>query len=50
MQCCGSMTVWCGSGSADPCLLVMDPNPNLAPLVRSQVMELREGSFEDEAG
>jgi hypothetical protein len=20
MQCCGSMTFWCGSGSADPCL------------------------------
>ncbi len=19
-QCCGSMTFWCGSGSADPCL------------------------------
>jgi hypothetical protein len=20
IQCCGSMTIWCGSGSADPCL------------------------------
>jgi hypothetical protein len=26
-QCCGSMTFWCGSGSgsADPCLRLMDP-------------------------
>ncbi len=29
-QCCGSMTFWCGSGSgsADPCLCLMDPEPN----------------------
>ena len=28
-QCCGSMTFWCGSGSgsADPCLWIMDPDP-----------------------
>ncbi len=26
-QCSGSMTFWCGSGSADPCLLLMDPDP-----------------------
>jgi len=28
MQCCGSMTFWCGSGSgyADPCLWLMDPD------------------------
>ncbi len=26
-QCFGSMTFWCGSGSADPCLLLMDPDP-----------------------
>jgi hypothetical protein len=28
-QCCGSMTFWggSGSGSADPCLRLMDPNP-----------------------
>jgi hypothetical protein len=25
-QCCGSMTFWCGSGSADPCLWLMDPD------------------------
>ncbi len=26
-QCCGSMTFWPGSGSADPCLWRMDPDP-----------------------
>ncbi len=26
-QCCGSMTFWCVSGSADPCLWIMDPDP-----------------------
>jgi hypothetical protein len=25
-HCCGSMTFWCGSGSADPCLWLMDPD------------------------
>ncbi len=28
MQCRGSMTFWCGSGSADPCLWLMDPDPD----------------------
>ncbi len=27
-QCCGSMTFWCGSGSADPCLWLMNPYPD----------------------
>ncbi len=29
LQCCGSMTFWSGSGSgsADPCLWLMDPDP-----------------------
>jgi hypothetical protein len=29
LQCCGYMTFWCGSGSgsAGPCLLLMDPDP-----------------------
>ncbi len=27
-QCSGSMTFWCGSGSADPCLWLMDPDPD----------------------
>jgi hypothetical protein len=28
-QCCGSMAFWCGSGSgsADPCLWIVDPDP-----------------------
>jgi hypothetical protein len=26
-QCSGSMTFWCGSGSADQCLWLMDPDP-----------------------
>ncbi len=26
-QCSGSMTFWCGSGSADPCLWLIDPDP-----------------------
>jgi hypothetical protein len=26
LQCSGSMTFWCGSGSADPCLRLMDPS------------------------
>jgi hypothetical protein len=32
-QCCGSMTFWCGSGSgsADPCRWLMDPDPNADP-------------------
>jgi hypothetical protein len=30
-QCSGSMTFWCGSGSgsADPCLWLMDPDPTI---------------------
>ncbi len=27
LQCSGSMTFWGGSGSADPCLWLMDPDP-----------------------
>ncbi len=27
-QCSGSMTFWCGSRSADPCQLLMDPEPD----------------------
>jgi hypothetical protein len=34
-QCCGSVTFWYRSGSADPCLSLMDPNPNLANLLRT---------------
>jgi hypothetical protein len=32
-QCCGSVTFWYGSGSADPCLLLMDPDPDPAIFV-----------------
>jgi hypothetical protein len=30
-QCWGSMTFWCGYGSADPYLLLMDPDLDLTP-------------------
>ncbi len=30
-QCCGSMTFWRGSGSADPCLWLMDPDSDPDP-------------------
>ncbi len=30
-QCSGSMTFWCGSGSADPCLWLMGPDPYADP-------------------
>jgi hypothetical protein len=30
VQCCGSMIFWGGSGSADPCLRLMDPDPDPA--------------------
>jgi hypothetical protein len=30
-QCCGSMTFWCGSGSGDSCLWLMDPDPDSDP-------------------
>jgi hypothetical protein len=30
-QCCRSMTFWGGSGSADPCLVLMDPDANPDP-------------------
>ncbi len=35
LQCSGSMTFWCGSGSgsADPCLWLMDPDPDPAIFV-----------------
>ncbi len=30
-QCSGSMTFWCGSGSEDPCLWLVDPDQNQDP-------------------
>ncbi len=32
-QCCGSMTFWYGSGYADPCLWLMDPDPAQDPAI-----------------
>ncbi len=34
-QCCGSMTFWCGSGSgsADPCLWLLNPDPDPDPAI-----------------
>ncbi len=29
-QCSGSMTFWCGSGSTDPCLWLMDPDESFS--------------------
>jgi hypothetical protein len=34
-QCCGSLTIWYGPRSADPCLLPMDPDPNPANLLHT---------------
>jgi hypothetical protein len=31
MQCWASVTVWCGSGSVDPYLGLMDPDPTPDP-------------------
>ncbi len=31
MQCCGSVTFWCGSGSADPYHLLTDPDSDPDP-------------------
>ncbi len=46
-QCCGSMTFWCESGSADPCLWLMDPDPHFHhwPSRRQQKNEIKKKSF-----
>ncbi len=47
-QCCGSVTFWYGSGSANPCLFLIYPSLSckfIAHLARSQVTELRKGSL-----
>ncbi len=43
-QCCGSMTFWGGSGSADPCLLLMDRIRILDPDSAIFVIDLRDAS------
>ena len=32
-QCCGFLTFWCGSGSADSCLSLMDPYSDPDPAI-----------------
>jgi hypothetical protein len=41
-QCSGSMTFWCGSGSADPCLGLMDPDADPDPAIF--VIDLQEAN------
>ncbi len=43
-QCSGCMTFWCGSGSgsADPCLWLMDPDPDSDPAIF--VIDLQDAS------
>ncbi len=42
MQCSGSMTFWCGSGSGDPCLWQMDPDSDPDPAIF--VIDLQDAS------
>jgi hypothetical protein len=48
MQCCGSKTFWCGSGSgfADPCLCLMDsdPDPDAGPDPPIFVIDFQEAN------
>jgi hypothetical protein len=41
-QCSGTMTFWCGSGSADPCLWLMYPDPVPDPAIF--VIDLQDAS------
>jgi hypothetical protein len=41
-QCSGSMTFWCGSGSADSCLLLIDPDADTDPAIF--VIDLQEAN------
>jgi hypothetical protein len=45
-QCCGSMTFWggSGSGSADPCLWLVDPDPDSDPDPAIYVTNLQDAS------
>ncbi len=42
VQCSGSMTFWCGSGSGDPCLWLMDPD--LDPDLDLFVIDLQDAN------
>ncbi len=46
LQCCGSMIFWggSGSGSADPCLWLMDPDPDSDPDPAIFVSDLQDAS------
>jgi hypothetical protein len=48
IQCSRSMTFWCGSGSrsgsSDPCLRLMDPDPDLDPDPATFVFDLQEAN------
>ncbi len=39
-----SMTFWCGSGSADPCLLLVDPDPDSDPDPSFFVIDLQDAN------
>ncbi len=41
-QCSGSMTFRCGSGSADPCLWLIDPDPDADPNPVLFVIDLQD--------
>ncbi len=43
-QCCGFMTFWCGSGYADPCLWLMEPDPESDPDPAIFVIDLQDAN------
>ncbi len=43
-QCCGSMTFWCGYGSGDPCLWLMDPDPDADPDSSIFITDLKDAN------
>jgi hypothetical protein len=45
-QCYGSMIFWCGSGSADPCLWLMDPDsdPDADPDPSIFIIDLQDAN------
>ncbi len=43
-QCSGSITFWGGSGSGDPCLWLMDPDPESDPDPAIFVIDLQDAS------
>ncbi len=43
-QCSGSITFWCGSGSAYPCLWLMDPDPDADPDPSIFIIDLQDAN------